>query len=52
MRIVGETLTEYRTPAPESAIVRELVARLVASGKGDMDYSALATVIFDLGRTS
>ena len=48
MRIAADTLSEYRTPAPESAVVRELVARLVADGKGDMDYSALATVVFDL----
>ena len=48
MRIAAATLTEYDTPAPESAVVQQLVATLVASGKGDLDYSALATVIFEL----
>ena len=50
MRIAADTLAEYQTPAPESTIVQHLVARLVTSGKGDLDYSALATVIFDLER--
>lgn len=48
MRIAAATLAEYDTPAPESAVVQQLVAALVASGKGEMDYSALATVIFEL----
>ena len=48
MRIAAATLAEYDTPAPESAVVQQLVAALVASGKGDLDYSALATVIFEL----
>ena len=48
MRIAAETLSGFETPAPESAVVQQLVAELVASGRGEMDYSALATVIFDL----
>ncbi len=48
MRIAAQTLAESRTPAPVSAVVQELVAALVASGRGDMDYSALATVLFEL----
>ena len=48
MRIAAETLAEYDTPAPEAAVVQQLVFELVASGKGDMDYSALATVIFEM----
>ena len=48
MRIAAATLAEYNTTAPEAAVVQALVAQLVSSGKGDWDYSALATVIFDL----
>ena len=49
MRIAAATLAESGTPAPEAAVVQQLVHELVANGKGDWDYSALATVIFDLG---
>ena len=48
MRIAAATLAEYGTHAPQAAVVQRLVAALVAGGKGDWDYSALATVIFDL----
>ena len=52
MRIAAATLAEYESPAPEAEVVQRLVAQLVASGKGDWDYSALATVIFDLAGAS
>ena len=52
MRIAAETLAQYDTPAPEAAVVQRLVSQLVSSGKGDWDYSALATVIFELARKS
>jgi 2-hydroxy-3-oxopropionate reductase len=48
MRIVGRTLAANEVPAPVAAIVQQLVYAMVAAGKGDMDYSALATVLFDL----
>ena len=48
MRIAASTLAEYGTQAPEAAVVQRLVAALVSSGRGEWDYSALATVIFDL----
>jgi 2-hydroxy-3-oxopropionate reductase len=48
MRIAGETLAANDIPAPVSAVVQELVAALVAGGRGEMDYSALATVLFDI----
>jgi 2-hydroxy-3-oxopropionate reductase len=47
MRIAAETLAAYGAPSLEATVVQQLVAELVASGKGEMDYSALATVIFD-----
>ena len=48
MRIAGETLAEHQTPAPISTAVQQLVTSMVASGQGDQDYSALATVVFRL----
>jgi 2-hydroxy-3-oxopropionate reductase len=47
-RIASETLAAHETPAPVSAVVHQLVTALVAAGKGDQDYSALATVLFEL----
>ena len=51
-RIAAETQAELQSPAPVSAVVHQLVTALVASGRGDRDYSALATVLFDLGGIS
>lgn len=48
MRIVGHTLAEHDVPAPVAAVVQQLVYALTARGDGEMDYSALATVLFDL----
>ena len=48
MRIAARTLAESHTPAPVSSVVPELVAAMLARGKGEMDYSALATVLFEL----
>jgi 2-hydroxy-3-oxopropionate reductase len=48
MRIVGDTLARYETPAPVAAVVQQLVTTMTAQGNGEMDYSALATVLFDL----
>ena len=51
MRIAAETLAAHNTPAPGSAVVQRLVEELAAS-KGDMDYSALATIIFEMAGLS
>ena len=48
MRIAADTLAATGTPAPVSAVVQDLVAAMLARGRGEMDYSALATVLFDL----
>ena len=52
MRIAAETLAETTTAAPVSAVVQQLVAAMVARGRGDMDYSALATVLFELSTSN
>ncbi len=46
-RIASATLAEHDVPAPVSAVVRQLVDAVVAAGRGEDDYSALATVLFD-----
>ena len=51
-RIAAETQAALESPAPVSAVVHQLVTALIASGRGDRDYSALATVLFDLGGIS
>lgn len=48
LRIAAETLAERQSPAPVSAVVQQLVTALLAAGRGDDDYAALATVLFDL----
>jgi 2-hydroxy-3-oxopropionate reductase len=47
-RIAAETTREHDVPAPIAAVVQQLVTALVVAGRGDQDYSALATVLFDL----
>ena len=48
LRIASATLAEHGTPAPVSAAVHQLVEALVAAGRADDDYSALATVLSGL----
>jgi 2-hydroxy-3-oxopropionate reductase len=50
LRIVLDAVNEARTPAPVTAVVQQLLTALLAQGKDELDYSALATVLFDLAR--
>lgn len=47
-RIVLETAQAYGVPVPTSAVVAQLVTAVVASGRGEQDYSALGRVLHDL----
>jgi 2-hydroxy-3-oxopropionate reductase len=47
-RNVAAALSEYNTPAPVSVVIQQLVNTMVAKGRGEEDYSALARVLFDL----
>jgi 2-hydroxy-3-oxopropionate reductase len=51
LKIAADTLTEHQVPAPVAAAVQQLVTALLAAGRGDDDYSSLATVLFDLAGT-
>ena len=48
MGIALQTARAHNVPVPVTAVVAQLVNRLMAAGQGDADYSALATVLFDL----
>jgi 2-hydroxy-3-oxopropionate reductase len=48
LRIAIATLAEHEAAAPVSSVVQQLVTALLADGRGEDDYSALATVLFDL----
>jgi 2-hydroxy-3-oxopropionate reductase len=49
LRIANETAAATSVAIPATAIVTQLVNALVASGGADLDYSAIATVVFGLG---
>jgi 2-hydroxy-3-oxopropionate reductase len=48
--IAADALASHGVPAPVSTVVRQLVAALMAEGRGDEDCSALATVVLDRAR--
>ena len=50
-RIASETLAAHNAPSPVSSVVKRLVDTL-ASDRPDVDYSALATVIFRMAGLS
>jgi 2-hydroxy-3-oxopropionate reductase len=47
-RNVAAALSEYSSPAPVSVVIQQLINAMIAKGQGEEDYSALATVFFDL----
>ncbi len=47
MGIALDTARAHDVPLPVSAVVQQLVNRMMAAGEGDLDYSALATVLFE-----
>jgi 2-hydroxy-3-oxopropionate reductase len=44
--IVGQTIHELDVPAPVAALVQQYVSALMAAGRGEEDYSALAKAVF------
>jgi 2-hydroxy-3-oxopropionate reductase len=48
LRIANEAAAANSVAMPATAIVAQLVNALLAKGGGDLDYAALATVIFDM----
>jgi 2-hydroxy-3-oxopropionate reductase len=48
LRLAGEAALGHGAAIPTTAVVNQLTNALVAAGGGDLDYSALATIVFDL----
>ena len=48
MRLANEAAAANGVAMPATAIVTQLVNALVSSGGGDLDYSALGKVFFEL----
>lgn len=48
LRLATETAAENGVAIPATALVAQLINALVASGGGDLDYSALGTVLFEM----
>ena len=47
LNIVGRLIHALDVPAPVTALVQQYVSALMAAGRGDEDYSSLATAVFD-----
>jgi 2-hydroxy-3-oxopropionate reductase len=48
LRLATETAAAQGVVVPGTAVVSQLVNGLVSAGGGDLDYSALGTILFDL----
>ena len=48
MRLANEVAGAHGVAIPATAIVTQLVNALVSAGGGDLDYSAVGTVLFKL----
>jgi 2-hydroxy-3-oxopropionate reductase len=48
MGIALETARAHQVPVPVTAVVAQLVNSMVASGRGDDDYSGVARVLFEM----
>ena len=51
-RIVAATLAEHHSPAPVTAVIQQPVEALMAAGRAEDDYAALATVLFEMAGVS
>jgi 2-hydroxy-3-oxopropionate reductase len=45
MRIAAKTLAEHGAQAPVTTLMKDLVDRFVAQGRGEQDYSGVATLL-------
>jgi len=48
LNIIMQTARELQVPLPATAIAHELFAALMAAGRGDLDHSAVITILEDL----
>jgi 2-hydroxy-3-oxopropionate reductase len=52
LRLAGEAAMANGVAMPGTAIVTQLVNALVAKGDGDLDYAAVATIVFAMARAA
>lgn len=50
LNIIMNTAKEYNVPLPASALAHELFSAMLAAGRGDLDHSAVITIIEDLAK--
>lgn len=50
LNIIMETAKQLNVPLPATAIAHELFAAMVASGRGDLDHSAIINIFEDLAK--
>ena len=51
LNIIMETAKSLNVPLPVTAVAHELFSALLASGRGDLDHSAVINIIEDLAKT-
>jgi len=50
LNIIMETAKDLNVPLPATALTQQLFSSLVAAGRGDLDHSAIITVLEDLAK--
>ena len=50
LNIIMQTAKDYQVPLPCTAVAQQLFNALIASGRGDLDHSAVITIIEDLAK--
>ena len=50
LNIVMHTAKEYQVPLPCTAVAQQLFNAVIAAGRGDLDHSAVITIIEDLAK--
>lgn len=51
LNIIMDTAKELNVPLPATALAHQLFSGLIASGRGDLDHSAVINIIEDLAKT-
>lgn len=51
LNIIMETAKAINVPLPATALAQQLFSALIAAGRGDLDHSAILTVLEDLAET-
>jgi 2-hydroxy-3-oxopropionate reductase len=52
LNIITKTARRLNVPLPATALAHELFAGLMAAGRGDLDHSAVITILEDLAHVA